>query len=75
VVWSETSSTDGLERIYVKRFTAADSWVQLGGELNCLLNTNARNPDITVDTLGVPYIVFEEEIAGDTRIVLLRYQN
>lgn len=75
VVWSETSATDGVERIYAKRYTAADSWTQLGRILNCDPDANATNPDITVDTVGVPYIVFQEDEAGDSRIVVLRFQD
>jgi hypothetical protein len=75
VVWSEVSSVDGVERIYAKRYTTADSWAQLGGILNCDPDANATNPDITVDTAGVPYIVFQEDEAGDSRIVVLRYQD
>ena len=78
VVWSEFDPASGRQGIYAKRFDATGNgvWTALGTILNCDPEMPASAPDIAVDTLGVPYIAFEElDASGDTRIVVMSFES
>ena len=78
VVWSELNPASGRQGIYAKRLDATGNgvWTGLGTILNCDPEMPARAPDIAVDTLGIPYIAFEEDDAsGDTRIVVMSFES
>lgn len=82
VTWHETFSetVNGVvvarSQIFAKRFDMTGVWTQLGGILNCNAAALSRDPDIAVDTLGIPYITYVEEVAGgDTRIPVIAFSN
>ena len=79
VAWSEVTPDNGRTGVYVKRLTApmgGNAWTPLEGILNCDPDMAATAPDLAVDTLGRPYVTFQEvEPGGDTRIVVLSFEN
>lgn len=79
IVWAEIG-TDGVSRVFVKRFDTQDGtgfFSSLESALNCDVNQNATAPDITVDSLGVNYVVFEEfdPVTGGNRIVAMKFED
>ena len=79
VVWNEVNLAQGNSFIFSKRLDAAGGgvWTPLGGILNCdPISGIASNPDIAVDSAGVPYITFQEtDRGGDSHVVVMSFEN
>ncbi len=72
VTWSEVDG-GGIIKVHARRYNAAtSSWDLVGGPLNELAG-DADNPRIAFDSMGTPYVTFQENDGGIERVLVKHF--